>query len=263
MPIAEWIEKLGRAIFERPFNAVEWATDVPELAEIRLAVLDQVKAKAHQVGGRSVFPYNAVRIHLAGVPAAQAPAFTGKFFAEFCRGELHAGLARSNYRFPDDLEVIVDTTTELPGPKDQWLRVDVEFIERQRAAPVVAKRGGKVVVLRGAANVGELQLTKARTNIGRTVDIFRSDGPSRRNDLAFHESDEISRTVSREHAHIAYSKKDGEYRLFNDRAYTGSCGLWIIRDGMSHEVHRDPRGARLEAGDEISLGRALVKFVSK
>jgi hypothetical protein len=33
-----------------------------------------------------------------------------------------------------------------------------------------------------------------------------------------------------------------------------------MRDGVSLEVHRDTRGLRLEAGDEIHLGRAVVVF---
>ena len=73
---------------------------------------------------------------------------------------------------------------------------------------------------------------------------------------------EINRTVSREHAHIAFHKKTSEYRLFNDRSSNndGNCGLWIIRDGLSQEVHRDARGVRLEPGDEIHLGRAVIRF---
>ena len=60
-------------------------------------------------------------------------------------------------------------------------------------------------------------------------------------------------------------KKTGEYRLFNDRWYQrgnkteNNCGLWIVRDGMGQEVHRDTRGTRLESGDEIHLGLAVVK----
>jgi hypothetical protein len=33
-----------------------------------------------------------------------------------------------------------------------------------------------------------------------------------------------------------------------------------VRDGLSREVHRDPRGTRLEPGDEIHFGRAIVMF---
>jgi pSer/pThr/pTyr-binding forkhead associated (FHA) protein len=112
-------------------------------------------------------------------------------------------------------------------------------------------------------------LNKARTNIGRTVEVYRAQGPSRRNDLAFTEENEINSTVSREHAHILYFKNTGEYRLYNDRWHrqaknaASSCGLWIIRDGLSREVHRDARGVKLEWGDEIQFGRAIVKFQAR
>lgn len=265
MPIGEWVEKFGRAVFESPFGITELFRDAPELAEIRLAMLDEVKARSHRVGGREVFPFNLVRVRLLGVPTDQGKVFTGRFFAEFCQSELRAGLAKSNCRFPSDLAVEVETTPALPGPSEGWLTVETATREAA-VTPAAGGQPAKLVIVKGMANVAELALTKARTNIGRTVDIFRADGPSRRNDLAFDETDEISKTVSREHAHVAYSKKTGEYRLFNDRSYqpgvgpSGTCGLWIIRDGLSHEVHRGVRGVRLESGDEISLGRAVVKF---
>jgi hypothetical protein len=68
--------------------------------------------------------------------------------------------------------------------------------------------------------------------------------------------------VSREHAHIDHDRKTGEYRLFNDRWYAPGtdCGTRIVRDGVSREVPRDTRGTRLEDGDEIHLGRAVLIF---
>ncbi len=125
------------------------------------------------------------------------------------------------------------------------------------------------MVVKGKANEKELALGKTRINIGRGLDVYRADGPSRRNDLAFTEDDEFSRSVSREHAHILFHKRTGEYRIYNDRWYKtgkttdGGCGLWIIRDGLSQEVHRTARGTKLQAGDEIHLGRAILKFQSK
>lgn len=266
MAVAEWIEKLGRVIFESPFGAMEFARDAPELAEIRLAVLDEVKAKSHRVAGRQVFPYNSVHILIRGVPADQAKIFTGRFFAQFCQEELRSGLAKLNCRFPNDLEVEVETTSELPGPKEHWLVVDAE----SRAPEVADDQShgvGRLVIEKGKANVNELVLEKARTNIGRTLDVYRTDGPSRRNDIAFDEKDPLSKTVSREHAHVTLSRSTGEYRLFNDRSYKpdpkgpSNCGLWIIRDGLSHEVHRGARGFKLEPGDEIHFGRAVIRFV--
>ena len=80
MPVSNIIEKLGRAIFEAPFGTHKIAQDAPELAEIRIAVLDAVKAKSHRASGRNVFPYNLVRIHLLGVPDEQAASFAVTFW---------------------------------------------------------------------------------------------------------------------------------------------------------------------------------------
>ncbi len=104
----------------------------------------------------------------------------------------------------------------------------------------------------GDANAAEVRLDKARTNIGRVVDVYRAEGLFRRNDLAFEADTEINRSVSREHAHIRYDRAAGEYRLFNDRWYArgphGDCATWIVRDGMSQEVHRTSRGDKAGTG---------------
>jgi pSer/pThr/pTyr-binding forkhead associated (FHA) protein len=131
-------------------------------------------------------------------------------------------------------------------------------------APVSSRRAARLVVIKGTANIPEMAIEKARTNIGRTIDVNHTDGPSRRNDLAFSDESPVNRTVSREHAHILFSKTRGEYRLFNDRTYTGAnCGLWILRDGLSQAVHRDARGVRLRSGDEIHFGSAVVRFLAR
>ena len=265
--ISNVIEKLGRAIFETPFGASRISKDAPELAEIRLAVLDAVKSKSHRAGGKSVFPFNLIRIHLRGVPDAQSPVFQGDFLAKYFSEEIKSGLARASYRFPEDFELEIHSTPKLPEPGEEWLWVETAAQEtRERQVSAQTRKPARLVVMQGAANQSEIGVTKARTNIGRTMDVYRVDGPSRRNDLAFTEDNEINRTVSREHAHILYSKKTGEYRLFNDRWRKAGnksdpgCGVWIIRDGISQAVHHNTRGTALKAGDEIHLGRAVIRF---
>jgi len=263
MPVSNVIEKLGRAIFEAPFGAHKIAKDAPELAEIRIAVLDAVKAKSHRASGRHVFPYNLVRLHLLGVPEIQSHVFRSEFLSTYFAEELRAALVRSNYRFPENLRVEITTTTALPEPEQDWLRVEAEMLEQPPTAPPLPKTSARLIVLSGTASAAEFPLEKVRTNIGRTADIYHSAaGPSRRNDFAFAEDSEINRTVSREHAHILHSPKTDEYRICNDRSYKGpsNCGIWIVRDGLSQPVHRNTRGAVLKDGDEIHLGRAIVRF---
>jgi hypothetical protein len=264
MNLADYLEKWGRTIFEGPFSHGP-GDEPPEVAEIRFAILDQVREKSYRSGGRKVFPFNVAHIHLRGIEDSRAPVFTGKFFRKYFEQELRASLDKAECRYPEDLRVEVQVTRDLPVPGEPWVWVEVE--SRERAAGAAPR--GRLVVMAGKANQAEITLSKARTNIGRTVDVYRSEGLFRRNDLAFTEDTEINRTVSREHAHIVYDRAAGEYRLYNDRWYqrdkagVPACATWIVRDGLSHEVHRTARGTKLEPGDEIHFGKAVVRFQIK
>ncbi len=266
MAISNVIEKLGKAIFETPFGANRLSKDAPELAEIRIAVLDAIKAKSHRASGKNVFPYNVVRIHLHGIPEEQANVFQSEFLAKYFADEVRTGLSRSSYRFPDNLRVDISTTPALPGEGEEWLSVKADLEGAGSAAANEAERlPARLLIVHGAASQAELTLEKARTNIGRTAEVFRAAGPSRQNDLAFSEDNEINRTVSREHAHIVRSIKTGEYRIINDRSYKGeeNCGIWIVRAGLSQAVHRGARGTVLQSGDEIHLGSAVMRFIEE
>jgi hypothetical protein len=265
MNLADFLEKFGKTVFEGPFTQGQ-GEEPPEVAEIRLAILDQVREKSYRLGGRKVFPFNLVHIHLRGIEDSRAATFTGKFFRTYFEQELRASLDRNECRYPEDLGVDVHVMRELPARGEQWVWVEVESQERPAVLP---RRPARLIIVDGQANAAEITLSKARTNIGRTVDVYRSEGMIRRNDLAFTEDTEINRTVSREHAHIVYDKAVGEYRLFNDRWYkrdkdgAADCGIWIVRDGLSQEVHRTARGTKLEPGDEIHFGKAVARFQFK
>jgi hypothetical protein len=267
MRISEIIERLGRTVFEAPFGAgAQVMGDSPEVCEIRIAVLDEVKKKIQRAGGQALFPYNVVRIVIRA-PGEEGAVFERDFFRRFFDEEVRKGLTKEACRFPADLRVEIRATSE----EGQWLLI--ETLSEETAAPAEeaprVRRGARIVVVAGTANKPEIALQKVRTNLGRPVDVYKAEGLSRRNDLAFAADNPINRTVSREHAHIVYDKTAGEYRLFNDRWYQrgnkaeSNCGLWIVRDGMGQEVHRDTRGTRLEPGDEIHLGKAVLKFQVK
>jgi hypothetical protein len=265
MTLADFFESLGRTVFENPF-AQGHTDEPPEIAEIRFAILDQIRDKSYRAAGKKVFPFNVVHIHLRGIEDSRAPIFTGKFFRKYFEQELRGNLDKTECRYPEDLRVDVHVVRDLPAAGEDWLWVELESQDRITPA---TRRTAKLTVLEGQANEAEISLSKARINIGRTMDVYRAEGLFRRNDLAFTEDTEINRTVSREHAHIIYDKATGEYRLFNDRWYkreeTGAptCSTWIVRDGLSQEVHRTARGTKLQSGDEIHLGKAVVRFQTK
>jgi pSer/pThr/pTyr-binding forkhead associated (FHA) protein len=268
MKLSDIIERLGRTVFEAPFGAASQAIgDSPEAAEIRIALLDEIRNKIQHAGGHALFPYNVVRVHIRA-SAEEGAVFEHDFFRRFLDEEVRKTLSKEGARFPQDLRVAVKAAVEA----GKWLRVEmlIEDAAPIPAAPTPHLQGiATLVVSAGTANRSELALENPRTNLGRLTDVYKSQGPSRRNDLAFAEDTPINRTVSREHAHIVRDKDSGEYRLFNDRWHAhgnqpeNNCGLWIVRDGMGQEVHRDGRGTRLMDGDEIHLGKAIVKFQMK
>jgi hypothetical protein len=264
MAVSNIIERLGRAIFEAPFGGQKLSRDTPELAEIRLAVLDAVKEKAHRAGGRLVFPYNLIRVHLLGVPAEQASIFRSAFLSSYFAEELRNGLTRSSYRFPSDLTVDVTTTEAMPGPKEGWLRVETLLEEAKPEAMAVIPETASLIVVSGKADPAEIKLEKAWVNIGRTRDAVQAGGPTRRNDVAFSEEDNVSKSVSRQHAHLERDPKTGNYRLFNDRVYKGAenCGVYLVRAGVSQPIHRGGHGAVLMPEDEIHLAQAVLRFTA-
>ncbi len=260
MALSDVFERLGRAVFESPFGANQLAKDAPEFAEIRLDVLELVKAKSHRIAGKNVFAHDLIRIELLGIPEEQQDVFQSEFVVHSFTEELKTALHRSSCRFPDDLAIEFRTTSRLPEKDERWFSIETSMRQQAQSAPS-ARSVAMLTVLKGTANQPELKLEKARTNIGRTAEVSRATGPSRRNDLIFLGSDEADKTVSREHAHILRSST-GEYRLLNDRTYKGdaNCGLWIVRDGLSFPVHRGHRGTLLQAGDEIYVGSAVLRF---
>jgi len=268
MKLGEYLEKFGRTLFEAPL-AQGRPEEPPELAEIRLALLDQIREKMQTLGGRKVFPFDLLRVELRGAEESRQSVFSGQFFRRYLEQEVRGALTAAGSKYPENLRVEVTATADLPKPDEPWLVVEASS---QRPAGV-ARAAARLIIRQGTANVSEMRLDKPRTNIGRVLDVYRSQGIYRRNDLVFAEDTDINRSVSREHAHISYDPSTGEYRLFNDRWYVrggapipapageaAGPGAWIVRDGMSQEVHRTNRGVKLQAGDEIHLGRAILIF---
>ena len=260
MNVTEFLEKWGRTVFEKPLARAVTLDSPPELAEIRFAVLEEVRRKSYRAGARMVFPFDLVRLSMRGVEESRAAAFRSAFFQSYLAHEIQGKLRADSVRFPERLSVHVEVLTGLPQLNEAWLTVSVTSQEHPAGAAVRAH----LEVREGSANVPELPLDKPRVRIGREVDVYREGGIVRRNDLAFIGDSDVNQSVSREHAHIDYDNTAGEYRLFNDRWYARGtdCGTRIVRDGVSVEVHRDSRGTKLEPDDEIHLGRAVVIFRS-
>lgn len=256
-----------------------WPTGT-EPMEIRRAVLDEVESRIVSAGGgKRVFPFNRLRIRLL------APGPREKDELEALVGdawdlpaEIRERIAERGCPVPPDLDVDVEVTDEAsPDFGDRRYRIDFERAERTAkpaapAPPTLISTAGTVAmpkpeadrptleltVLKGAATRKVYSFPAGRIHIGRMEEIVDDEGRvRRRNDVAFQEDGDINQTVSREHARILYDEASGELRL---RAESGASSTRIFREGRSIDVSgRDPRGVKIQSGDEIYFGRASVK----
>lgn len=258
-----------------------WPTGT-EPMEIRRAVLDEVESRIVSAGGgKRVFPFNRLRIRLL------APGPREKDELEALVGdawdlpaEIRERIAERGCPVPPDLDVDVEVTDEAsPAFGDRRYRIEFERAERTARPPApplptLASGAGTVAiptpsiessrptleltVLKGTATRKVYSFAAGRVHVGRMEEIADEEGRvRRRNDVAFQEDGDVNQTVSREHARILYDEASGDLRL---RAEPGASSTRIFRDGRSIDVSgRDPRGVKIQSGDEIYFGRASVK----
>ena len=268
MKISELIERLGRTVFEAPFGATaQLMGESPEVAEIRIAVLDEVKKEdpARRRPWRfSLITWCASR----SAPRRMRALFSNAIFSA---GSSTRSCARACRRKLAGFREILRVEIRADERRGQWLRVEM-LAEESRRRPRklrARKRPPRWWSSAGTANKTEVPLQKARTNIGRLTDVYKSEG-LRGATIWRLPKTMLSIAPCRANMPTLFTiRRRGEYRLFNDRWYKrgnkaeNNCGLWIVRDGMGQEVHRDTRGTRLLPGDEIHLGKAVVKFQIK
>jgi len=242
-----------RGVFDAPLGA-----DAAPL-EICAAVLDDLERRIQPAGGgRRRFPYTRIVVHVSQ-PGASVPAL------EAALDGLDAGLRKRLEELecdvPDTLHVAAACVTQ---PPDGWSDGQLFSIECGREEPEAAPAAARgrsslqVTVVQGAAHEASYRFDEPAVYVGRTLEAVDRAGRVRRNHIAFLETvDGITETVGRAHACFRRSENTGEYRIFDEGS---SNGTWVVRRGSAILVPpRDPRGVRVESGDEVRIGRALIR----
>ena len=124
MALSDAIEKLGRTHFRGALHGPQSVEQAPELDEIRLAVIDAVKAKSHRAGRARVFQLRLIRIHLRGIPAEQASAFESGFLAEFLAQDLRRASRDRASASPADFQVELRTAPQLPAQGEEFVWIE-------------------------------------------------------------------------------------------------------------------------------------------
>ena len=240
-----------RDLFEAPLDAE--ATPL----EVLHAVLEELERKVQPLGrGARVFPHNRVSVRVAPLRAERAA--TEAAFAQAER-RLKGRLAELGCEAPR-LELRCSVLKRLPPdwPAGRLYAIECRTEADAPAAPSADPVPLRLAIVKGAATHRSYAFTQRIVAIGRTPQPVDRLGHARRNDVAFLErTDGITETVARAHARLQYDEATRGYRLYNE---SSSNPTFVVRRGVTiHAPARDPRGVRLEPGDDVHLGRAVVR----
>jgi hypothetical protein len=225
--------------------------------ELLQATLDQLERRAQSSGrGARVFPYTRIVVHVAQ-PSADRPAVEAVF--RQLEPRLRDRLREMNCVEPPSLAVRVSFSRKTAVEGAPVVSVEC-FTEPESAPPpptASATPRVTIAVVKGRCERPEYAFTEGVILIGRTAELVDAQGRIRRNHVAFvDDRDGVSETVARAHARLELDA--GGYRLFNESRSNPTC---VVRAGRSHQVvAHDPQGLRIQPGDEIHLGRAVIRI---
>jgi FHA domain len=253
--IGKALQSRIRDFFDSPLDAT--ATPL----ELLRAVLHDLEMRIEPIGrGRRVFPYNHVHVRIGPV-AAERASLTAVF--DELEKRFSARLLELQCTGPASLDMRASFLKRTPVEwrPGQMFTIDCRSDAEPSMVPGAESRPRRVrlSIIKGAATRDIYTFSQAVISIGRTAEPTDERGRIRRNDVVFVDSaDDLTQTVGRAHASLRLDQKTNEYRLFNDGS---SNPTFVVRGGKTIEIPpRDPRGARVCSGDEIQLGRAVIRL---
>jgi hypothetical protein len=242
-----------------------------EPLEVRRAVVESLTSEVRPVGGgRRVLPVGRVTVAIIAADATEKRLFKEALAGpDGVEADLRRALDAIGAEWPRGFALTVKFVKTpgqdwRPGSRFHVTASDpgarAPAPEREPASTVAAvPPAAPALVLRvtvGEASPGTATCQGERVNIGRQAMVADANGRIvRRNDIAFIGDDEVSRSVSRAHAHVAWIPAAGTYRVFDEQS---SHGTVVSRGGRLIQVPPGRDGLKLAAGDEVHVGRAVV-----
>jgi hypothetical protein len=227
--------------------------------ELLETTLDRLERKVQPAGrGRRIFPYDRITVRIA--QRGGDPAAIDAIFAQL-EERLRNRLAEMNCDAPDALAIDVSLSDTAGEPPPPVLTVECVRTPDERPAPPRSDAVPTVTIqiAKGKCEAAEYVFQEPLIAIGRTPEPSDAFGLVRRNHVAFLDvRDGTTETVGRAHARLQLDPGSGHYLLFNEGSSNPTS---ILRGGRPITVApRDPRGVRVQSGDQIQLGRALLRI---
>jgi hypothetical protein len=250
---------IGRDLQSRlkGFFEVPLGSDATPL-ELLQAALDELERKIQPAGrGRRIFPYDRVVVQIAQRGAD--PVAVDAVFRDLA-ARLRERLEELRCEAPERIDARVALADAPDEGQGSLLRVECSREGADDVEPIslTGRPSLRIAVLKGQCAETEYVFDEPVIAIGRTAEPTDALGQVRHNHVAFEEvRDGVTETVGRAHARLQFDPASGHYHLFNE---SGSNPTSIVRGGQTIRVPpRDPRGIRVQSGDQLHLGRALLR----
>lgn len=254
------LRNIGRDLQSRLMGYFDHTLDADATPlELLQAALDELEGKVQPAGrGKRIFPYDRVVVRVAQRGAD--PVAIDAVFKDLS-GRLHNRLAELQCEAPDAIHVSAVVEEPLDAAAKPVVAVECFRDVAVAIEPVQPGRRPRltVAIVKGQCVEPEYSFDEPVIAIGRTPEPTDALGQVRFNHVAFLElRDGVNETVGRAHARLQFDDASGHYHLFNEGSSNPTS---IIRAGrMIRVAPRDPRGVRLQSGDQIQLGRAVMRL---
>ncbi|WP_295672875.1 FHA domain-containing protein [uncultured Mucilaginibacter sp.] len=166
---------------------------------------------------------------------------------------------------PDGWEMDIDFTEECPPEASRVDSLSAAIFIRTKENTIQRSATAYLRVLNGDAEKQEYEISSSggKNNIGRGKKVQVEDGFFRLNQVAFdaESTNESNKFVSRQHAHIEWSKDNGCFMLFADDGGVPPRNKIKVRSALSEslvKLHSVSIGHKLAEGDQVILGESAV-----
>jgi len=234
-----------------------------EAIELYREVLEEVSRRTTPgPRGEPVFPFNQIHIALRAADAERKAVLETVFSAGQLTNDIRACLKESRATAPSGFAI----TVEFEAEQADEMELSFELTEAPvlPAPPAPPRIPTRLVTLVGSASAVEFNLEDDSLQIGRGPQVVDATGRTvRRNGFFFIDEagSEINASVSRAHAHLSFDAASGGWRVYDDGS---TFGTGIFRHSRRIDIPANgTRGVRLQAGDEIWLGNACLRFETR
>ena len=257
------ILKQARKLEEKIQRRLQGTHVGEEPLEIWRGIAREIEGQIQAVKSGYIFPHRQVFVTICATSNERKTALRAAFESPRLEHDIRQLLLNCECSVPPDISAGLRFTAQ---PGSEWKNPvfhvrysrQAKAVIAEPAQPPPARVKATLRITNGRAAQSIYTLVKGVTFIGRG-NATSTSGAAHKNDVVFEDSDDpVNSTVSRKHARIAYDEESHSYVLYDESSLRGTS---LLRKGRSSKLPAGPRGRRLQPGDHILLGKAVIEFL--